>query len=200
MQQSVGYGRNKSPTLHRHFEFGVTSYLSRYVRVLRRSLCRAARRGIMDAWAPAATVMDPPSADSGLTDRLSLQVRQLTGSGLELRNHFDLNFKLSRPGRPEWTWTWIIMVGTGVARLTEEIHGPVDSVGWIQERGLRQRSIGPTSWWQLLECGRPNMRWQGWSGSVIHPLAAKIRLSTVYTVRIKPAIYQNAAENSCNLM
>ena len=117
-------------------------------------------------------------------------------TGLELRNHFDLNFKLSRPGRPEWTWTWIIMVGTGVARLTEEIHGPVDSVGWIQERGLRQRSIGPTSWWQLLECGRPNMRWQGWSGSVIHPLAAKIRLSTVYTVRIKPAIYQNA----CNCM
>ena len=73
MQQSVGYGRNKSPTLHRHFEFGVTSYLSRYVRVLRRSLCRAARRGIMDAWAPAATVMDPPSADSGLTDRLGTE-------------------------------------------------------------------------------------------------------------------------------
>ena len=68
-----------------------------------------------------------------LTDRLSLQVRPLTGSGLELRNHFDLNFKLS-PGRPEWTWTWLESSWWSLAwhGSQKKSTGP-----WIQSGELR---------------------------------------------------------------
>ena len=76
-------------------------------------------------------------------------------------------------------------------RSAQGIQGPVDSAGWTPEPGLRQRSCGQTSWRPLLEGGGPNVRWQGWSGSAMPPSAARTRLGTAFTVRLKPAIYQD---------
>ena len=61
------------------------------------------------------------------------------------------------------------------------------------EAGSRQLSIGPTSWWPRLEGGGPNVLWQGWSGSVMPPLAARTGRGTAYTVRIKPTICPDVA-------
>jgi hypothetical protein len=61
------------------------------------------------------------------------------------------------------------------------------------EPGLRQHSIGPTSWRPLLLGGGPNVRWQEWSGSAMPPFAVRTLAcshcsGTAYTVLIKPTI------------